>query len=158
MISPGLRKPLLTTHIATSVGWLGAVVAYLALDIVATGGRDPAIVRAAFFGMEVIIVYVIVPLAFASVLIAIVNSVSAPWGLFQHYWVVVKLALTLFRNCNSPGGSGRSEIHGRGRGIRRRSARLARLAAALHRRPGCVARYDDIVGVQAARRDSLWVA
>lgn len=94
--SPSLRRLILTTHITTSVGWLGAVIAYLALDIVATAGQDVSSVRAAFFGMEVVIVYVIVPLALVSVLIGIVNALSAPWGLFQHYWVVVKLVLTLF--------------------------------------------------------------
>ncbi len=94
--SSGLRRLILTAHITTSVGWLGAVIAYLALDIAATSGQDVASVRAAFFGMEAIIVYVIVPLALASVLIGIVNAVSAPWGLFQHYWVVVKLVLSLF--------------------------------------------------------------
>ena len=95
-VSPGLRRLILTAHITTSVGWLGAVIAYLALDIVATAGQDLASVRAAFFGMEAIIVYVIVPLALASVLIGTVNALSAPWGLFQHYWIVVKLGLTLF--------------------------------------------------------------
>ncbi|HKS56559.1 MAG TPA: hypothetical protein VJS12_14800 [Steroidobacteraceae bacterium] len=94
--SPGLRRLILTAHIATSVGWLGAVIAYLALDIVATAGQDLASMRAAFFGMEAIIVHVILPLALASVLIGIVNALSAPWGLLQHYWVVVKLGLTFF--------------------------------------------------------------
>lgn len=94
--SPSLRRLILTAHIATSVGWLGTVTAYLALDIVATAGQDVTSVRAAFFGMEAIIVCVIVPLALASVLIGVVNALCAPWGLFEHYWVVVKLVLTLF--------------------------------------------------------------
>jgi hypothetical protein len=91
-----VRRLALTAHIATSVGWLGAVAAYLALDIIATGGDDLLKVRAAYFGMELIILYVIVPLALASVVMGIVNALSAPWGLFRHYWVVVKLLLTLF--------------------------------------------------------------
>lgn len=95
-ISPAVRRLILTTHITTSVGWLGAVVGYLALDIVAALGRDIPGVRSAYFGMDVIIVYVIVPLALASILIGILNALSAPWGLFQHYWVVVKLVLTAF--------------------------------------------------------------
>ena len=94
--SSGLRRLILTAHITTSVGWLGAVIAYLALDLIATAGQDVARVRAAFVGMEAIIGYVIVPLALASVLIGIVNALSAPWGLFDHYWVVVKLVLSLF--------------------------------------------------------------
>jgi hypothetical protein len=91
-----LRRVVLTIHITTSVGWLGAVVAYLALDIIATVSQDMSAARAAYFGMDVIIGYVIVPLAFTSVLIGIANALSAPWGLFRHYWVVVKFLLTLF--------------------------------------------------------------
>jgi hypothetical protein len=94
--APGLHRLVLTAHITTSVGWLGAVVGYLALDIIATVGHEVTDVRAAYFAMELIILYAIVPLALTSVLIGIVNALSAPWGLFQHYWVVVKFLLTLF--------------------------------------------------------------
>jgi hypothetical protein len=38
---------------------------------------------------------VIVPLAIASVLIGVVNALGTHWGLVRHYWVVVKLLLTL---------------------------------------------------------------
>lgn len=31
-MAPGLRKFVLTVHVVASVGWLGAVVAYLALN------------------------------------------------------------------------------------------------------------------------------
>jgi hypothetical protein len=93
---PRLRKVVLTTHITTSVGWLGAVVAYLALDITALTSQDAQTVRAAYASMELTVSYAIVPLALASVLIGIVNSLGTPWGLFRHYWVLVKLLLTLF--------------------------------------------------------------
>jgi hypothetical protein len=95
-ISPGLRRLVLTAHITTSVGWLGAVLAYLALDITAATSRDTSAVQAAYLSMNLTIVYSIVPLALASVLIGIVNALSAPWGLFRHYWVLVKFLLTLF--------------------------------------------------------------
>ena len=36
------------------------------------------------------------PLAFTSLLIGIVQSLGTAWGLFQHYWVIAKLVLTLF--------------------------------------------------------------
>ena len=32
-LTPRLRKAALTTHVASSVGWLGAVVGFLALAI-----------------------------------------------------------------------------------------------------------------------------
>jgi hypothetical protein len=95
-MAPALRKVVLTAHVVTSVGWLGGVVAYLALDVVAVTGRDAEPVRAAYLGMEVIARWVVVPLALASVLIGIVNSLGTPWGLLRHYWVVTKLLLTVF--------------------------------------------------------------
>lgn len=94
-LSPGLRKVVLITHITTSVGWLGAVVAYIALDITAMTSQNVQTVRGAYLAMEVTVWSVIVPLALASVLIGIVNALGTPWGLFRHYWVLVKLLLTL---------------------------------------------------------------
>lgn len=90
-----LRKAVLTVHVATSVGWLGAVLSYLALDVTATTGRDVATVRAAYTGMELLALYVIVPLALTTVLVGVVNALGTPWGLLRHYWVVAKLLLTL---------------------------------------------------------------
>jgi hypothetical protein len=90
-----LRKAVLTTHVVTSVGWLGAVVAYLALDVVAVTSKDVDVVRAAFLAMELVVAGAVVPLALASVVIGVVNALGTSWGLVRHYWVVVKLLLTL---------------------------------------------------------------
>lgn len=92
---PRLRKAVLTTHVVSSVGWLGAVAAYLALDVTAVTSQDVQLVRAAYLAMELTTYSIIVPLALASILIGIVNALGTPWGLFQHYWVLVKLLLTL---------------------------------------------------------------
>ncbi len=40
-MAPGVRKLALTAHVASSVGWLGAVVAFLALSIVGFPARTP---------------------------------------------------------------------------------------------------------------------
>lgn len=93
---PRLRKFVLITHVVTSVGWLGAVMAYIALDVTAVVSQDVQLVRAAFLAMELTVVYAIVPLALASVVIGIVNALGTSWGLFRHYWVLIKLLLTLF--------------------------------------------------------------
>ena len=95
-MSPGLRKLVLTAHITSSVGWLGAVVAYLALAVAALTIQDAQTVRAAWIAMELTGWFVIVPLALASVLIGVVNALGTPWGLFRHYWVLIKFALTVF--------------------------------------------------------------
>jgi hypothetical protein len=39
---------------------------------------------------------VLVPLAIASLLTGIVQSLGTTWGLFRHYWVVFKLLITMF--------------------------------------------------------------
>ncbi len=93
-LPPSLRKFVLTAHITFSVGWLGAVVAYLALGISAVTSLDEQTMRAAWIAMEVIGWYVIVPLALAALLSGIVMSLGTPLGLFRHYWVLISFVLT----------------------------------------------------------------
>lgn len=95
-LSPGLRKGVLTVHVVTSVGWLGAVVSYLALDVTAATSTDPETVRIAYSAMALLTADVIVPLAVTSVVVGIVNALGTSWGLVRHYWVIVKLLLTVF--------------------------------------------------------------
>ena len=93
---PRLRKIVLTAHVTTSIGWLGAVIAYLVLDLTAVYGEDIQTVRSAYVAMKLTIWYAIVPLAVASVFIGMVNALGTPWGLFRHYWVLIKFLLTIF--------------------------------------------------------------
>jgi hypothetical protein len=92
---PGVRKLALTAHVATSVGWLGAVAAFLALAITGLAGDDGPTVRGAYVAAEVITWSVIVPLCLASLLTGVVQSLGTPWGLVRHWWVLIKLALTV---------------------------------------------------------------
>jgi hypothetical protein len=95
MMPARLRKVALTLHVVTSVGWLGAVLAYLALDVTTRVSPEIETVRSAYVAMELVVTHVIVPLALASVLIGTVNAMGTPWGLMDHYWVLVKLVLTV---------------------------------------------------------------
>jgi hypothetical protein len=95
MASP-LRKFALTLHITSSVGLLGAVAGFLVLAVAGLTGQDARIVRAAYLAMELIARFVSVPLAVASLVTGVVQSLGTPWGLFRHYWVLVKLLLTTF--------------------------------------------------------------
>ena len=95
MMPPRLRKVVLTAHITTSVGWLGAVAAYLALDITTVASQDATTVRGAYIAMDLIVRTAIVPLALASVVIGVINALGTTWGLVRHYWVLVKLVLTV---------------------------------------------------------------
>ena len=96
MMSPGVRKFALTTHLTFSVGWIGAVLAYLGLGVSAVVSDDTRTIRAAWTGMEVTGWYVIVPLALGSLVTGLVMALVTKWGLFRHYWVVFSLGLTLF--------------------------------------------------------------
>ena len=95
-MTPGLRKFVLTVHLTSSVGWIGAVVAYLALGVSAVTSQDAQTVRAAWIAMELTGWLVIVPLALAALLTGLVMSLGTPWGLFRHYWVLITLVLTIF--------------------------------------------------------------
>ncbi|MGH2691588.1 MAG: DUF2269 domain-containing protein [Actinomycetota bacterium] len=93
-MSPGLRNLTLALHLTVSVGWLGAVAAYIAFDVSAATGQEAEMLRTAYLAMDRIARYVIVPLAFASLLTGLVVSLGTKWGLFRHYWVVISLLLT----------------------------------------------------------------
>lgn len=90
-----LRNLLLTFHVTTSVGFTGAIAAFLSLAIVGAFQQDQDVIRSAYVAMNVITTLVIVPLCFAALVTGVVQSLTTPWGLFRHYWVVVKLVLTL---------------------------------------------------------------
>jgi len=91
---PRLRKFVLTTHVVSSIGWIGAVVAYLALVAAALTSEDAQKVRASFLAME-LIYFVLVPMAVVSLLTGLVQSLGTTWGLFRHYWVIFKLLITV---------------------------------------------------------------
>jgi hypothetical protein len=94
-MSPGTRKFVLTVHLIASLGWLGAVVAYVALGISAVRAADPQLVRSAWTAMELVGWTVLVPLAAASLMTGVIISLATPWGLFRHYWVLISLGLTV---------------------------------------------------------------
>lgn len=94
-MTPALRKFALTAHVTSSVGWFGAVASFLALALAGLTSSNEQTVRAAYLAMELTGWVVIVPLAIASLLTGLVQSLGTAWGLFRHYWVVAKLLLTL---------------------------------------------------------------
>ncbi|MPZ65989.1 MAG: DUF2269 domain-containing protein [Pseudonocardiaceae bacterium] len=95
-MTPRLRKFTLTAHVTSSVGWLGAVAAYLALAVIGLTSQDTQVMRAVHLAMEPTAWYVIVPLALASLFTGLVSSLGTPWGLFRHYWVLFKLVISVF--------------------------------------------------------------
>ena len=89
------RKLALTTHVVSSVGWLGAVAATLVLAIAGVASQDESTVRAVYPALEVVGRYTLVPLSLASLLSGLVISLAGTWGLLEHYRVVTKLVINL---------------------------------------------------------------
>ena len=91
---PAVRKLALTTHVTSSVGWLGAVFVVLVLSVVALIGSDRALTSAVYLVMDLVGWSVLVPLALTSLVSGVAQSLLTPWGLLRHWWVVVKLVST----------------------------------------------------------------
>jgi hypothetical protein len=94
-MTPCIRRFALTLHVASSVGWLGAVAAFLVLAIAGLTSRDAQVAHASYLAMELTTWFVIVPSCFAALATGVVSSLGTPWGLFRHYWVLIKLLLTI---------------------------------------------------------------
>ena len=94
-MSPLLRKAALCVHITSSVGWTGAVLVFLGLSLAAITTQDGATVRSLYVAMDAVAWTVLVPLAVASLVTGLVQSLGTVWGLLRHYWVVTKLVVTV---------------------------------------------------------------
>jgi Predicted integral membrane protein (DUF2269) len=157
---PGLRKFALTVHLVSSVGWIGAVMAYLALGLAAVTSPDTRTVRAAWTAMEVTGWWAIVPLALAALLTGLVMALGTRWGLFRHYWVLISLALTILCTVvlavHMPTVSAMASMARQAEGGR--PARAWRRPRPSRCRPAGVARHHRAQCLQAGGRDPVRVA
>jgi hypothetical protein len=96
---PRLRRPwrraLLTLHVITSVGWLGLDLGLLTLGITGLVTEDQETRRAAYLVMGVIGDVPLVPVSLGALLSGLALSLGTHWGLARHWWVLVKLVLTV---------------------------------------------------------------
>jgi hypothetical protein len=95
-MTPRLRRLGLTAHVVCSVGWIGGVASSLVLAVVGLTSRDAQMVRASYLTLLPIGRFVLVPLSLASLLTGLIQSLGTRWGLFRHYWVVMKLLMNVF--------------------------------------------------------------
>jgi hypothetical protein len=94
-VSPRARKLLLTLHVTSSVGWLGAVLAYLAPAVIVATSPASETAHASHAVMRLIGWYVLVPLSLATLVTGLAQSLLTEWGLIRHYWVTTKLVLAV---------------------------------------------------------------
>ena len=94
-MSPRVRKAALTTHVACSVGWLGAVAGSLTLAIAALVTDDEQTMRGMYLALDVTGWFALVPLSLASLVTGLVQGLGTKWGVLRYWWVVVKLVITV---------------------------------------------------------------
>ncbi|NJC22677.1 cation transport ATPase [Arthrobacter pigmenti] len=82
-------------HVASSVGWLGAVAAFLVLAVTGYTTTDEWTMRAAYTVMEIIGWTALVPFSALTLLTGVLQAIGTPWGLIKHYWVLIKLLITI---------------------------------------------------------------
>ncbi|WP_206063326.1 DUF2269 domain-containing protein [Nocardioides sp. HDW12B] len=58
-------------------------------------GEDTVLLRAAYVAMDWAAWGVLVPLAAATLVTGVAQSLVTKWGLLRHYWVIFKLAVTV---------------------------------------------------------------
>src|SRR5918912_1401062 len=89
------RKLVLTLHVGSSVGWLGAAIAMTVLLVAGLVTGNPALRHSAFTFMHVYDLAVMIPLGYLALITGVLLSVGTNWGLLKHWWIVVKLVLTV---------------------------------------------------------------
>lgn len=94
-MTPKIRKLTLTAHVVSTVGWMGAIAAFLSLAIAGLASHDARLADSAYVAMKLIGWSIIVPLGFASLLTGLVQSLGTEWGLFRYYWVLLKFVITV---------------------------------------------------------------
>ncbi|SBT49122.1 hypothetical protein [Micromonospora narathiwatensis] len=90
-LSPAGRKALLTLHLVTSLGWLGADLVLLALGVAGLRGADPEVVYPA---AGLLATWLFAPLSVLVWLVGLTSALLTPWGLLRWRWVLVKFAIT----------------------------------------------------------------
>ena len=90
-LSPDGRKTLLTLHLVTALGWLGADLVLLTLGIAGLRGADPGVVYPA---AALVATWLFAPLSVLVWVVGVTSALLTPWGLLRWRWVVVKLVLT----------------------------------------------------------------
>ena len=94
-LPPVGRRAALTAHVTSSLGWFGAVFAFLVLAVAGLRSGQDQTVRAAYVAMDLTARFAVVPLAFASLVTGLISSLGSAWGLLRHYWVIMKLLLVV---------------------------------------------------------------
>lgn len=91
-LTPRWRNALLTVHIVSTVGVLGADLVLLVLGLTGLSGADPVRVYPA---AQLIGSTIVAPFAAAALVTGLLLALLTPYGLLTYWWTVIKLAITV---------------------------------------------------------------
>jgi uncharacterized membrane protein len=92
-LRPKTRRALLSLHVMSSVGLLGASSALLFLGITATTTGDPELAHSAYRFMSMFGFVFGIPLSFSALITGVVLGLGSKWGVLRYPWVTIKLGL-----------------------------------------------------------------
>jgi hypothetical protein len=92
MLSRPWRNLLLSLHIAASVGVLGTDLVLLTFGVASLAGADPLTVYPA---ARLVGTWLVAPLALLTLGTGLALALLTPWGLFNYWWVTIKLAIVV---------------------------------------------------------------
>ncbi|MFJ5265138.1 DUF2269 domain-containing protein [Streptomyces sp. NPDC088387] len=94
-LSRPARRASLVVHVAASAGWLGLTLGLLALAVAAATTGSAVTVEASVRAMKLFADWLLLPVAFLTLLSGLLLSLGTQWGLARHRWVYTKFWLTL---------------------------------------------------------------
>ena len=89
------RRHALFVHVASSVGWLGLALAMTVLSVLGLTSSSDELAGASYDVMHVFDVSLVIPLVVVSILSGVLLSMMTTWGLVRHWWVLIKLVISL---------------------------------------------------------------
>ncbi|KJK34980.1 membrane protein [Streptomyces variegatus] len=89
------RRTALVVHVVSAAGWLGLTLGLLTLGITAATTGSTATVEASVRAMKLFADWLLLPVAFLTLLSGLLLSLGTVWGLARYRWVYTKFWLTL---------------------------------------------------------------
>lgn len=87
------RQAVLTVHLISSVGWIGADLGLLVLAITALTSDTPRVGQGACVALAFLATWITAPVSVIALVSGVLLSMVTRWGVFRHTWVVVSLVL-----------------------------------------------------------------
>ncbi|WHT18288.1 hypothetical protein N8J89_35110 [Crossiella sp. CA-258035] len=82
-------------HLGSGVGWFGVALCQLVLNVISRVTADAGLRQAAHKIGHTLDIWLLIPLVLLALVSGVVLAWRSNWGVFRHWWIVVKLVATL---------------------------------------------------------------